>query len=148
MSIMLRAAAGTDIEAVARIERASFADAWSENDFTAVLDSAHTIFLVAEDAQAGVAGYVILLAVLDDSEILNIAVSPDSRGRSIGSALLDAAISRAIEAGAREMFLEVREANAAARALYESRGFAEVSRRVAYYRNPVEDALVLRRALQ
>jgi len=62
--------------------------------------------------------------------------------------LIDAAIAEAESRGAESMFLEVRESNRAARALYASRGFEEISRRRGYYRTPVEDALVLRRAMQ
>ena len=112
------------------------------------MTSAQSIFLVAENTEPRVIGYVVVLKVIDESEILNIAVDPGDRGKSIGSALLDAAIEMASEAGAVETFLEVRESNAAARGLYESRGFTEIARRRGYYRNPVEDALVLRRAVQ
>jgi ribosomal-protein-alanine N-acetyltransferase len=143
----VRAAAETDVDAILAIERASFADPWSAPDFRSVMNTPQTIFLVAED-ESGVIGYVVVLTVLDESEVLNLAVAPARRGAAIGSLLLDTAIAGAAERGARETFLEVRESNAAARRLYASRGFAEISRRRGYYRSPVEDALVLRRALQ
>ena len=136
------------MDAVARIEKVSFADPWSASDFRSVMTSAQSIFLVAESLDSRVVGYVVVLRVLDESEILNIAVAPADRGKSIGSALLDAAIGMVEREGVAQTFLEVRESNAAARGLYESRGFVEMARRRGYYRNPVEDALVLRRAVQ
>ena len=90
----------------------------------------------------------IVAAVLDEAEVLNLAVSPSCRGLGVGGMLLDAALSEAAAAGATSVFLEVRESNVAARALYASRGFTEISRRSRYYRKPVEDALVLRGAVQ
>ena len=62
--------------------------------------------------------------------------------------MLDAALIEMSARGVRTAFLEVRESNSAARALYNSRGFIEIGRRSKYYRRPVEDALVLRRSLE
>jgi ribosomal-protein-alanine N-acetyltransferase len=133
---------------VGLIERQSFADPWGSREFTSALDSAQTIFLVAEDESGVIVGYTIALSVADESEILNIAVETGHRARGIGGRLLDAAISEVRERGAEQVFLEVRESNAAARKLYDSRGFAEISRRRGYYRMPVEDALILRMAIE
>jgi len=109
-----------------------------------VLDAEQTIFLVAEDQATGeVSGYSIALSVLDESEILNIAVDPTRRGLGLGGLLLDSAMGQARSRGAAAVFLEVRESNESARRLYASRGFNEISRRKKYYRNPAEDALVL-----
>jgi ribosomal protein S18 acetylase RimI-like enzyme len=74
----------------------------------------------------------------DEFEILNLAVAPESRRRGLGRALLLAALAR----GGR-WFLEVRESNAAARALYGSLGFREIGERRAYYNDPPEKAIVL-----
>jgi [ribosomal protein S18]-alanine N-acetyltransferase len=145
--VTLRRADARDLEAIAAIERKSFGDPWSASDFASVLSLAHTIFLVAETAAAtGIAGYVVAAAVIDEAEILNVAVDPVLRGNGIGGQLLDAALAEVDERGAKSVFLEVRLSNAAARALYGSRRFIEMSRRKGYYRNPPEDALVMRRA--
>jgi ribosomal-protein-alanine N-acetyltransferase len=76
-----------------------------------------------------------------------VAVSPTARRRGIGGQLLDAAIAVAEQHNADALYLDVRESNAVARALYRSRGFVEVGRRRRYYRRPAEDAIVLRRAI-
>lgn len=142
---LIRPARDSDLCSVGRIEKASFADPWGASEFRSVLQSEKTIFLVAlEPVSEGVTGYVIAFTVLDESEILNIAIDPGSRGNGVGGRLLDAALSELVARGAVATFLEVRESNSAARKLYESRGFEEISKRRAYYRSPVEDALVLR----
>ena len=92
-------------------------------------------------------GYVVAWMVVDEAEIANLAVADDARGTGIGARLLDHAIDAARGRKSRVVFLEVRESNAPARALYASRGFEVAGRRAKYYRKPVEDALVLRRAL-
>ena len=146
---VVREAGVSDLARVWAIEKASFADPWGASEFRSVLDSPPTIFLVAADAgQKAVFGYAVALTVLDESEILNIAVDPEFRGHGVGGLLLDAALAEVKARGAVAVFLEVRASNEAARKLYRSRGFEELSRRRGYYRMPVEDALVLRRALQ
>lgn len=145
LSWTIRKAGESDLREVARIERASFSDPWSIGEFTGVLSSPYAIFLVAVDERGRVGGYVVMMAILDESEVLNIAVDVQLRGAAIGARLLDSAIADAELNGARTTFLEVRESNEAALRLYRSRGFEELSRRPGYYRSPVEDALVLRR---
>ena len=100
----------------------------------------------ARDSETdGIAGYVVAWFAADEGEIANLAVREPTRRRGIGAALLDAALVEAGRRGAVNMYLEVRESNEAARALYASRGFEEVGRRRGYYHRPVEDAVVLRR---
>jgi ribosomal-protein-alanine N-acetyltransferase len=100
-------------------------------------------FLVA-DAGGEVRGYIVAWFVLDEGEIGNLAVADEARRNGVGARLLDGAIAAVRTAGVDALYLEVRDSNAAARALYASRGFVEVGRRRDYYRRPKEDALVLR----
>ena len=144
----IRRATFRDVLGIGLIERESFADPWGSREFTSALEAQHAIFLVAEDSAGVVIGYVIAIAVMDEAEILNLAVRPGDRGAGLGGKLLDRAVAEAASRGAEQCFLEVRESNDSARRLYVSRGFTEVSRRRGYYREPVEDALVLRLAVQ
>jgi ribosomal-protein-alanine N-acetyltransferase len=80
-------------------------------------------------------------------EILNLAVEPSGRRCGTGAALVLAAMAEAACQGATDAFLEVRESNVAARCLYERLGFRVAGRRRRYYRDPPEDALVLRAVL-
>ena len=127
------------------IEQAVFADPWSTQDFRDCVMS-DALFLVAEGNGAhAIAGYVVALDAADKGEILNLAVAPAGRRNGLGRALVEEVLEALAERGVRQVYLEVRESNAPARALYAAHGFREVGRRKQYYRRPVEDAIVLRR---
>ena len=134
---------------MAKIENSSFADPWSEESFRRLLGVAPAIFLVALfPPDNAVAGYIVAFSVAEDGELLNVAVDRRFRGKGLAGQMVDAVLIELGARGVRSAFLEVRESNTAARALYGSRGFIEIGRRSKYYRRPVEDALVLRRSLE
>jgi ribosomal-protein-alanine N-acetyltransferase len=143
----LRRAALGDIARVVEIERDSFSDPWSAAAFRAALAEDRMLFLVAEGSSGELVGYVVAWATVDEAELANLAVTRAARGEGIGKALVNAALRFGEERGCVCMYLEVRESNASARAVYAARGFEEVGRRRRYYREPVEDALVLRATL-
>jgi ribosomal-protein-alanine N-acetyltransferase len=89
----------------------------------------------------------VALIAGDEGEIADLAVAPSARRRGVGGALLDRVVRDAAASGVGALYLEVRESNAGAIALYRSRGFGAVGRRRGYYRHPSEDALVLRREI-
>ena len=144
--LLIRRAARADAAALERIERRCFGDPWSENSFREAIDAAHGLSLVGEEGD-GIVAYLIARSVLDEAEILNLAVAPEHRRQGAGAALLGRALEETRSAKIREVFLEVRESNRSARRLYERSGFRAVGYRPRYYRNPAEDALVLRLAL-
>jgi ribosomal-protein-alanine N-acetyltransferase len=142
----IRPATHRDVAAAAEIERSCFSDPWSE---AAIADSfggpgMRSLVAIHPD---GLQGYVIARAVAGEAEILNLAVAPEARGLGLGGRLLDAMLDLLRRSKVGEVFLEVRQGNVPARALYHSRGFAVVGQRANYYRHPVEDAIVLRLAL-
>ena len=146
--LLVRQARPGDVDDVAAIERRAFSDPWSVGSFRALFGNPLVHFAVAEDTITGrILGYVVAWFVVDEAEIANLAVADDLRRSGIGARLLDHALETAAARKARVVFLEVRESNAAARALYASRRFAVAGRRAKYYRKPVEDALVLRREM-
>jgi len=149
VTALLRPAVEEDLREVVRIERASFADPWSEESFRRLLAVQHAIFLAAVlPPDSVIAGYAIAFSASEDGEVLNVAVEPGCRGKGFAGQMLDALLIELSARGVRTAFLEVRESNRAARALYGSRGFTEIGRRHRYYRRPVEDALVMRRILE
>ena len=149
MTALLRPAVESDLNKVVGIERSCFADPWTEESFRRLLAGDPAIFLVAVfPPNDTLAGYVIAFAIDVDAEILNIAVEPSFRGKGLAGQMLDAVLIGLRTRGVVNAYLEVRESNRGARALYASRGFSEIGRRPAYYRRPVEDALVLRRVLE
>ena len=128
------------LEGVHKIERESFSDPWSLKAFEEVLENPHVTFTLCFDGDA-LAGYVIGMGVAPEGEIANIAVAPAYRRRSIGRALLDNYVSGATDTEI--FFLEVREGNIPARALYEGYGFSVLGVRKNYYKNPRENAIVM-----
>ena len=142
----LREATIADLPAIMRLERASFpTDAWSDDTMGTELTSAHTVYLVDEEADA-IVGYggVRTLQGGSDADIQTIALDEALRGQGRGRALLRALIAIAVERGAKELFLEVRADNPAAEGLYASEGFAELGRRPRYYQPDDVDAIVMR----
>ena len=138
----IRSAAPTDAASLVAIERRCFSDPWSETSFREALDSPWSFGLVAHTGN-GAAGYLIAREVAGTGEVLNLAVAPDFRRRGVARALLRAGLTFLRRRRVEEVFLEVRESNRSAQALYQSLGFRPVGQRAAYYRNPKEDALVL-----
>ena len=143
----IRSAVPADAASLVAIERRCFSDPWSEASFREALGSSWTFGLAAQGSR-GVAGYLIAREVAGTGEVLNLAVAPEFRRRGVGGALLEAGLAALRRRRVTEVFLEVRESNRSAQALYAGHGFRPVGQRAAYYRNPKEDALVLRLALE
>jgi ribosomal-protein-alanine N-acetyltransferase len=146
--VALRPAADADLDEIVAIERLAFSDPWSRHSFEQLLGNPAVRFTVAERRfghASGVAGYAVAWFVVEQAEIANLAVAPSARRHGVGARLLDDVIAHAADRECDALFLEVRDSNVAARALYVSRGFRQIGRRRNYYRNPIEDALVLRR---
>jgi len=135
-----------DLSAVAAIEAASFSDAWPRSAFAELMPRSYARLRVAVSTGGEVCGYCAMLLAGGEGEIANIATHPAWRGRGVGRLLLQESLAAADEALAEAIFLEVRESNVAARALYAAQGFVQVGRRRQYYQQPDEDALVMRRA--
>ena len=132
-----------DVDMLATLHAASFANAWSAAWFGKLMEQPGTFACLASGESGG---FILVRAAGDEAEVLTLAVTPAARRRGIGSALLAAAARRAREMGAETMFLEVGEANLPAKLLYARFGFHEVGRRRGYYASPDggnEDALVL-----
>jgi [ribosomal protein S18]-alanine N-acetyltransferase len=94
-------------------------------------------------AHAAVEGFIIARQIDDEWEIENIAIHGPARRLGLGTRLLGAFLDLVREHGGKQVFLEVRESNHAARALYEKWAFVESGRRKLYYHDPPEDAVVL-----
>ena len=142
----IRPAERIDVPALATIERRCFSDPWSEAGIAESIQSETAIALLAENEQ-GELGYLMARVSGEEGEILNLAVLPDHRRQGVGRRLLEQGLALLIGRGVREAYLEVRESNLAARDLYVGFGFRPVGIRPHYYRNPAEDALVLRARL-
>jgi [ribosomal protein S18]-alanine N-acetyltransferase len=153
---MIRPMRAGDVNAARGIAAAAQeAPHWGEAEYLAYLTAGENPQLVrtafVAEAEGRVAGFAAATLLLDGvenrCELDTMAVDPGLRRRGLGRALLEAVLGWAMQGGALRMGLEVRASNAAALALYRRMGFAEESRRVGYYRDPVEDALVLTRVV-
>lgn len=129
---------------VAELEKLCFSDPWSEKSVASELTNPLSLWLVALEDET-VAGYVGSQTVLEETDMMNIAVHPDFRRRGIGECLVSALAEALKGKGSRCLTLEVRASNAPARALYEKLGFSQIGLRKNYYRNPKEDACILRK---
>lgn len=134
----------THIPGVASLEKICFSDPWSERSIGSELENPLAYWLVTE-IDGNVAGYVGSQTVLGETDMMNIAVHPDYRRRGIAEKLVLALVEGLKEQGSHYLTLEVRASNLPAIALYEKLGFSEIGRRKNYYRNPKEDALILRK---
>jgi len=133
-----------DVSRVAALEKLCFSDPWSENSVASELKNPLSLWLVAVEGEF-VAGYVGSQTVMDETDMMNVAVHPDFRRRGIAEMLVTALVDALKQRGSRCLTLEVRASNEPARTLYEKLGFSQVGLRKNYYRNPREDALILRK---
>ena len=132
------------VAAVAKLEAACFADPWSENSVASELKNPLSLWLVAVEEDT-VVGYVGSQTVMGETDMMNVAVHPNCRRRGIAKGLLEALTRTLKKLGSRSLTLEVRASNEPAITLYTEFGFLEAGRRRNYYRNPKEDALILRK---
>ena len=129
---------------VAELEKLCFSDPWSEKSVASELENELALWLVALEGET-LAGYVGSQTVMGETDMMNIAVAPAFRRQGIARELIQALVRDLKERASHSLTLEVRASNAPARALYESLGFSQAGRRPGYYRNPKEDALILRK---
>jgi [ribosomal protein S18]-alanine N-acetyltransferase len=146
--IAIRNATAGDITEMLRLERSSNGAAhWSESQYQSLIGakdaSISTLALVAAcEANPVVVGFLVARHLAPEWELENIVVTPEARGKGIGTRLMQELLARVQQANSHTVFLEVRESNAAAICLYEKLGFQQTGRRKSYYSNPVEDALL------
>jgi ribosomal-protein-alanine N-acetyltransferase len=145
----LGAAEPADAVALAALHADSFRRGWSEEEFARLLLDRNVIADVAMVGET-LAGFVMSRCVVEEAEILSVAVAPTRRSRGVAGRLLAVHLGRLAAAGIERVFLEVAQDNAPACRLYATAGFREVGRRPGYYARPGGPpaiALVLRRDL-
>lgn len=129
---------------IAELEKICFCDPWSENSIASELGNRLSCWLVALEENS-VVGYVGSQTVLGETDMMNIAVHPEYRKNGIAKALIESLIEELSRQGSHSLMLEVRASNEPAKNLYAKLGFSTVGVRKNYYRNPKEDALILRK---
>ncbi len=137
-----------DLSQVLAIDSQSFTLPWPESAYRyELLENTSSFLMVAEIEQSEVGrlivGVVVVWMILDEAHIATIAVHPEFRGQGIASRLMVSVMREAIQLEARLATLEVREQNIAAQRLYQRFGFDIVGRRPRYYKDNLEDALIM-----
>jgi len=148
--MLIRPATPPDIPAMRALEQQTDTAAhWSEREYDALFapDAPRRMAMLAIESDDH-CGFIIARCGVDDWEIENIVVAAAQRRRGVGSALVREIVHAARQVCVPAILLEVRESNLAARQLYEKMGFIQEGRRAAYYREPLEDALLLRFSMQ
>lgn len=131
--------------ALSRSEQICFPeDPWTQGMIEDTLKNERSKVIAVYNRQLSeIVAYGVIYLSVDEADIANIATLPAYRGNGIGEALLRLMIKTARRSGAKQLFLEVRESNSAAVALYEKVGFIKIGKRRNYYINPREDADVM-----
>lgn len=138
--IIIRTMTREDIPNIIELEKICFtSDAWKERDFEYRFDGDDFVNLVCE-CDGSFAGYITACSVLDELNIDSVAVLPEYRRMGLAKSLIRKTVSLKNPSA---VFLEVRQSNRAAIALYESLGFEKTGLRKNYYQHPVENAILM-----
>ena len=132
------------VVAVSELEKVCFSVPWSLNAITSELNNPLSFWLVAVE-DGCLLGYIGSQSVMDESNVMNVAVDPSSRRRGVAERLVCSLIDSLRSKGIASLTLEVRASNLPAISLYEKLEFCQVGRRPGYYRHPKEDALIMRK---
>jgi ribosomal-protein-alanine N-acetyltransferase len=142
--ILIRTMRSSDLAWAADIESRVFARPWSEADFEKDLENERKLLLVALSDCRPI-GYAQCVRAADEADIARVCVEEEFRKKGIATQLLTELFRLCEEEGVVKFFLEVRESNAAARALYDRLGFVQTGVRRSYYEEPEEDAILMAR---
>jgi [ribosomal protein S18]-alanine N-acetyltransferase len=135
------------LDEVLAIERVSFSDPWSREMFRSELEIGGGTYARFAERDGALIGYLCAVLVEDEAHVGNLAVDPAERRSGVAQMLLDDLVEAGRKVGAKRVTLEVRETNQIARNFYYKNDFIDVAIRKNYYRNPVEDAIVMLRSL-
>lgn len=145
--LIVRLAIEEELAEVSALEGLSGLPYWGEEAYRKQLASSGGILLIARKGAAGLLGFAHGRVIEDEMEVLSIAVAEEFRNQGLGRSLLAELERRAALAGAAKAFLEVRVSNEGALGLYRKCGYLAAGRRPSYYHDPVEDAVIMVRAL-
>jgi ribosomal-protein-alanine N-acetyltransferase len=137
-----------DLPEIMEIEAGSFAQPWTQTQFLSELSKTPpTIYVIRQGPAGSVLGYICFWVIVDEFQVINLAIHPAFRRQGLGSRLLRFLFDLAIEKKAPDIFLEVRPSNQEALELYRALGFKTLYRRPRYYALEGEDALVMQWSL-
>ena len=132
-----------DLPEIVSIEQRAFADPWCEEAFTGLMQDCNWVL----ELDKKVIGYILYHTVLDEAIIINFAIDPTQRGNHYGDLLLKNSLQCFLDRGVTKFYLDVRQSNEIAIALYRKHGFVEMGIRPGYYHKPPENAIVMGKIL-
>lgn len=140
--IQIREMLLADVEQVYAIEKSIFSIPWSKESFESSIKGKDTLFIVAEK-EGKISGYIGMYLLGEEADISNVAVAKEHRRQHIAHQMLEFILIEAKKRGVCNVTLEVRETNVTAICLYENIGFCEAGIRKNYYKEPIENALIM-----
>ena len=143
MNLVIRKMTLDDVPAVVELDQKSFSLPWPERSFRYELTANPASRCWVAELDGQVVGMIVVWLIGDEAHVANLATHPVFRRRGIAKRLLSHALQQLVQEGARSSFLEVRESNLAAQAMYRKFGYMETGRRRRYYRDNDEDALLM-----
>lgn len=138
----IRTMTEADTFAVSQIEQGIFSLPWSQKSFADACSNADNVYLVCV-ADGVIAGYCGMWTVLGEGNITNMAVSQNYRRCGIAEMLMQSMERYGNDKNVTSYFLEVRQSNMPAIALYEKMGYKNIGIRKRFYEKPVEDAVIM-----
>ena len=139
--ITVRRATAEDVDALLQMENECFTDPWDRRTFEGLISNPAVYFIIAENSGVPIA-FGGMTVIIDECEILNVAVRPEMRQKGIGRLMVNEILDVCRNLDVVTVFLEHRESNVAAASLYESMGFVPYGIRKRYYSSPTEDAIL------
>jgi ribosomal-protein-alanine N-acetyltransferase len=143
MKFQIRRMTPDDLDQVIAIDRVSFSLPWPERSFRFELSDNPAARCWVAEMDGQVIGMLVLWLIVDEAHIATIATKPEYRQQGVARQLMMHTLMSAVEEGAKSAFLEVRESNTVAQAMYRKYGFVESGRRPHYYKDNDEDAILM-----
>ncbi len=143
----IRLASAADLAAIGSLEELCFSSPWTASSLLSTFQTGMALFLVGENDAGLLTGYGIFSRAPGEWEVLRLGVSPAERRSGTGTRILEKAASLFAESGGGRLLLEVRASNLPALGLYRKAGFSPFSTRPRYYKDPVEDAVCMKKTI-
>ena len=137
----------SDIVRLAKLENQVFSDAWSEDILNALIKNSFDYAYIVQNIKFEIIAYINYRIIIDEAELMRIAVLPHYRGQKIGDDLIKYMLKNIEQKNINIVRLEVRSSNISALKLYKSNGFIESGIRKDYYSNPNEDAIIMEKKI-
>lgn len=137
MTVTIDQGSADDLDSVMNVMSSAFADrfgeAWTRSQCAGILPMTGVKLVLARDGRGEAVGFALYRTIVDDAELLLLAVDPQVQRKGVGRKLLNSFIDDARATGAERIHLEVRDGNPAVR-IYQAAGFEQANRRTNYYR--------------